>query len=57
LRGGDIALPNTAAAIALAPSWLAASTKHRHRRPERGTSSLMVSNDRDDRADAHELLR
>jgi hypothetical protein len=35
----------------------AASIRHRHRQPGRGISSVMVSSDCDDRADAHELLR
>jgi hypothetical protein len=35
----------------------AASIRHRHGRPRRGIASVMVSSDRDDRADAHELLR
>ena len=36
---------------------LAASIRHRHRRPGRGIVSLMGTSDRVDRADAHELLR
>jgi hypothetical protein len=35
----------------------AASIRHRHSRPGRGIASVMGTDDRDDRADAHELLR
>ena len=35
----------------------AASVRHRHRQPGRGITSLVGTDDRDDRTDAHELLR
>jgi len=35
----------------------AASIRHRRSRPGRGIASVMVSSDRDDRADTHEFLR
>ena len=57
-RGPGVAGIHRVTAAARPGSWPGSfQTRHRHGRPGRGSASVTGTNDRDDRADAHELLR